>query len=195
MNERGGATFRPAPSGSVRRRTDPSGAARTHQRNWTDAARIRTNIRAADLKWPHGRPCGQFNCPCGHFNCPCGRTDVRAAPDGRRTDILLSHVVNVIRLTSCPCGVFVVVIVIRLANCPCGKGKVSVRRPSGVRPAPHGRPSGQFCPCGVRATSVRRPCGIRADLSVRRRTDSSKKLDGRRTDPCGAGRIRTAPDG
>ena len=72
----GGATFRLAPSGSVRRRTDTP--------KKLDGRR--TDIRAADLKWPHGRPCGQFNCPCGHFNCPCGRTDVRAAPDGRRTD-------------------------------------------------------------------------------------------------------------
>ena len=111
---------------------------------------------------------------------------------------------------------------IRAANAQC---------PSGVRPAPHGRPSGYFYPCGIRAVSlllivfidyhfnrlsvqrsysirpasvrrpsgaartsvrpilsVRRPCGVRADLSVRRRTDSSKKW----TD---AGRIRAAPHG
>ena len=157
-----------------------------------DAARIRTDVRAADLRWPHGRPCGQFNCPCGHFNCPCGRTDVRAAPDGRRTDILLSHVVNVIRLTSCPCGVFVVVIVIRLANCPCGKGKVSVRRPSGaartsVRPILSVRRA-----CDVRAASVRHPCGF-----VRAAPHGFIKETGRtphgsvrrRTDPDGAGRL------
>ena len=37
-------------------------------------------------------------------------------PHGRCTDILLSCVVIVIRLTNCPCGVFVVVIVIRLSD-------------------------------------------------------------------------------
>ena len=146
------------------------------------------DIRAADLKWPHGRPCGQFNCPCGHFNCPCGRTDVRAAPGGRRTDILLSRVVNVIRLTSCPCGVFVVVIVIRLANCPCGKGKVSVRRPSGaartsVRPILSVRRA-----CDVRAASVRIcPCGA-ARIHQRNWTDAARI----RAAPDGSGRRRTA---
>ena len=40
--------------------------------------------------------------------------------------------------------------------------------------------------------AVRRPSGGRPDLAVRRRTDSSKNLDGRRT---AAGRIWTALDG
>ena len=121
---------------------------------------------------------------------------------------------------------------IRAANAQC---------PSGVRPAPHGRPCGYFYPCGIRAVSlllivfidyqfnrlsvqrsysiraasVRRPCGaartsVRPILSVRRPCGSVrrpcgfvraaphgfiKEVDGRRTDPCGAARIRTAPDG
>ena len=65
----GAVRIRPAPDGSVRRRTDTP-------KKWTDAART---IHSMSVRRPHGRPSGRFK-PHG-----C-RTDVRAAPDGRRTD-------------------------------------------------------------------------------------------------------------
>ena len=113
----GGATFRPAPSGSVRRRTDPSGAARTHQRSG---------------RTPHGQ---YIRCPCGGrtdvrpavlSRTDAGRTSVRRRTDAGRTPDghqIIVRPASVRRPHGRPSGRF---------NCPCGRTDAA-RTPHGQR--------------------------------------------------------------
>ena len=196
---------RAAPCGSVRR---PCGAARTHQITWTDAARTARIIHSMSVRRPCVRPILVSVRPHG-----C-RTNAARTPHGHqfivRATNLTVRAANLTVRAAC-FSVRAAYFNVRAAAartycyfycCYCYQiNKLSVRRfvmllllsdyqivraakvqyPCGARAAPHGRPCGLFCPCGVRA-----------DVSVRRRTDSSKNLDGRHTD---AARIHTGPHG
>ena len=133
--KKGGATnliiSRPAPSGSVRRRTDPCGVRPVSLMNPCGAAR--TN--------PHGCRTDAARTSHARRTDKIGRTDVRAAPDGRRTDTLpLPHgqFANLITITTTktPHGQLVNLITITTRD-----NNMSVRRPCGAARTsvrPHG---------------------------------------------------------